>query len=122
MESRLASIAATVWLLFLGISTSAPALPDQHHQQLPDIRSSFSSNSTSVTLQHATVEQSEQALWSPPNGNVAVAQRNNLEVGQCLHPDERIYTDNTVVENGGPSTLNGTLEVFAEFACLCYVI
>lgn len=35
----------------------------------------------------------------------------NLEVGSCSHPDQRIYTDNTIVENGGPSTLNGTLEV-----------
>lgn len=112
-------IAATAWLLLLGFSTSAPVLPEQQHQKLPDLRSSFSSNSSSVTLQHATVEQSEQALWSPADGDVSTgsaAHRTNLEVGQCLHPDERIYTDNTVVENGGPSTLNGTLEVVDKFA------
>lgn len=36
---------------------------------------------------------------------------NNLLIGQCSAKDQRVYTDDTVVENSGPSTLSGTLEV-----------
>lgn len=38
---------------------------------------------------------------------------NDLEFGDCVDDsdDELIYFDNTVIENSGPSTLNGTLEV-----------
>lgn len=36
---------------------------------------------------------------------------NVLQIGRCTPLDERIYTDNTLVENAGPSTLNGTMEV-----------
>lgn len=36
---------------------------------------------------------------------------NDLEFGNCSESDELIYFDNTVIENSGPSTLNGTLEV-----------
>lgn len=34
-----------------------------------------------------------------------------LQIGRCTPLDERIYSDNTLVENSGPSTLNGTMEV-----------
>lgn len=47
-------------------------------------------------------------------GPIEVPSSNNLEVGSCDRADQRIYTDNTIVENGGPSTLNGTLEVSYE--------
>lgn len=33
------------------------------------------------------------------------------QIGRCTPLDERIYTDNTLVENSGASTLNGTMEV-----------
>lgn len=36
---------------------------------------------------------------------------NNLLIGQCSAGDQRIYTDDTIVENSGPSTISGTLEV-----------
>lgn len=36
---------------------------------------------------------------------------NDLEFGDCSEPNELIYFDNTIIENSGPSTLNGTLEV-----------
>lgn len=36
---------------------------------------------------------------------------NDLEFGDCSEPSELIYFDNTLIENSGPSTLNGTLEV-----------
>ncbi|XP_055586632.1 uncharacterized protein LOC129739234 [Uranotaenia lowii] len=39
---------------------------------------------------------------------------NNLEFGNCTDDDELIYFDNTVIENSGPSTLNGTLEIYID--------
>ncbi|KAL1396515.1 hypothetical protein pipiens_010481 [Culex pipiens pipiens] len=41
---------------------------------------------------------------------------NDLEFGDCVDDsdDELIYFDNTVIENSGPSTLNGTLEIYID--------
>ncbi|XP_058443202.1 uncharacterized protein LOC131425380 [Malaya genurostris] len=39
---------------------------------------------------------------------------NDLEFGDCSEPGELIYFDNTVIENSGPSTLNGTLEIYID--------
>ncbi|XP_058824924.1 uncharacterized protein LOC131685305 [Topomyia yanbarensis] len=39
---------------------------------------------------------------------------NDLEFGDCSEPSELIYFDNTVIENSGPSTLNGTLEIYID--------
>ncbi|XP_062540875.1 uncharacterized protein LOC134208927 [Armigeres subalbatus] len=39
---------------------------------------------------------------------------NDLEFGNCSESDELIYFDNTVIENSGPSTLNGTLEIYID--------
>lgn len=47
---------------------------------------------------------------------------NDLEFGDCVDDsdDELIYFDNTVIENSGPSTLNGTLEV-GRLSCFRYI-
>lgn len=42
---------------------------------------------------------------------------NDLEFGDCSEPNELIYFDNTIIENSGPSTLNGTLEVRLTHGC-----
>ncbi|XP_055616799.1 uncharacterized protein LOC129762514 [Toxorhynchites rutilus septentrionalis] len=39
---------------------------------------------------------------------------NDLEFGDCSDTDELIYFDNTVIENSGPSILNGTLEIYID--------
>ncbi|XP_053681873.1 uncharacterized protein LOC128732614 [Sabethes cyaneus] len=39
---------------------------------------------------------------------------NDLEFGDCSEPGELIYFDNTLIENSGPSTLNGTLEIYID--------
>lgn len=109
---RLAVALLTLLQLAVVPSTSIPLLSPSaaSNSQL-----SVSSNSSSVLLQRAVVENNAADVvdWSPPAtaDGLASGGRNDLEVGQCATPDERIYTDNTIVENGGPSTLNGTLEV-----------
>lgn len=90
-------------LLIVGTIQTAPLLDDN------ELNSHIDSKISSVSLQHATVEQSDST--NQPIADNALTPRNNLVVGKCSPPDERIYTDNTVIENGGPSTLNGTLEV-----------
>lgn len=74
----------------------------------------INTQSRSVSVQRSSVEHSDTLLGNK-DVNETVQQggprNNNVEVGKCWPPDERIYSDNTVVENGGPSTLNGTLEV-----------
>lgn len=50
----------------------------------------------------------ELSEW-PLNENNSL--RNDLLIGQCGTRDQRVYTDDILVENSGPSTLNGTLEV-----------
>lgn len=47
----------------------------------------------------------------PPPAPSQNATAKVLQIGRCTSLDERIYTDNTLVENSGPSTLNGTMEV-----------
>lgn len=36
---------------------------------------------------------------------------NNLFIGKCLVTEKLLYTDNTILQNGGKSIVNGTLEV-----------
>lgn len=38
-----------------------------------------------------------------------------LHIGKCINPDQHIHTETVIVENGGLSTLNGTLEVSGHF-------
>lgn len=82
---------------------------------LADISPTVSTTqSRSFSAQRSIVENSssDASLRNTDNSiTQQIAAGNNLEVGKCWPPDERIYTDNTVVENGGASTLNGTLEV-----------
>lgn len=37
---------------------------------------------------------------------------NNLFIGKCRTTEKLVYTDNTILQNGGPSTVNGTLEIY----------
>ncbi|XP_055546531.1 uncharacterized protein LOC129730919 [Wyeomyia smithii] len=39
---------------------------------------------------------------------------NDLVFGDCSEPGELIYFDNTLIENSGPSILNGTLEIYID--------
>lgn len=49
------------------------------------------------------------------------SNRNDLLIGQCGIRDQRVHTEDILVENSGPSTLNGTLEVKFQIIlkCIC---
>lgn len=39
---------------------------------------------------------------------------NNLFIGKCLSTEKLVYTDNTILQNGGKSIVNGTLEIYID--------
>lgn len=66
-------------------------------------------NATSNSVIQDTFLLSDPATATGPSTETIPG--NNLLIGQCSARDQRVYTDDTVVENSGPSTLSGTLEV-----------
>lgn len=99
-----------VILLFLFIATTqAFAINDARTFQLNHrIKRSVGS------LNQIDIANNDLAEW-PLNENNST--RNDLSIGQCGIRDQRVYADDILVENSGPSTLNGTLEV-----CLVYAL
>lgn len=93
-------------LLFVFISsTKAFAINDANtYRSYHRIKRSASAISTPNIIQI----NHELSEW-PLNENSSF--RNDLLIGQCGVRDQRVYTDDILVENSGPSTLNGTLEV-----------
>lgn len=39
---------------------------------------------------------------------------NNLFIGKCRATEKLVYTDNTILQNGGQSIVNGTLEIYID--------
>lgn len=39
---------------------------------------------------------------------------NNLFIGNCRATEKLVYTDNTILQNGGKSIVNGTLEIYID--------
>ncbi|KAJ6632686.1 hypothetical protein Bhyg_16624, partial [Pseudolycoriella hygida] len=92
-------------LVFLS-TTKAFAIDDGYAYRLYHrIKRSVSAASTPNIIQI----NNELSEW-PFNKNNSV--RNDLLIGQCGSRDQRVYTDDILVENSGPSTLNGTLEIY----------
>lgn len=63
----------------------------------------------SVSTPNLIQINNELSEW-PLNENNSML-KNDLLIGQCGNRDQRVYTDDILVENSGPSTLNGTIEV-----------
>lgn len=57
------------------------------------------------------VETTTEQLTTPKPLLLTPIPGNDLYVGACQPQDKKIYVDNTIITNEGPSTLNGTLEV-----------
>lgn len=93
-------------LFFLFISSIVPiskafAINDANNFRLHHrIKRSVSANVIQIN--------NELSEWPLNENNFT---RNDLLIGQCSSRDQRVYTDDILVTNSGPSTLNGTLEV-----------
>lgn len=91
-------------LLFVFLSSTKAFAIDGNTYRLYNriTRSVSASTPNIIQINH------ELSEW-PLNENSSL--RNDLLIGQCGTRDQRVYTDDILVENSGPSTLNGTLEV-----------
>ncbi|XP_037028288.1 uncharacterized protein LOC119068703 [Bradysia coprophila] len=67
--------------------------------------------SVSVSTPNIIEINNELAEW-PLNENDSI--KNDLLIGQCGIRDQRVHTEDILVENSGPSTLNGTLEIYVN--------
>lgn len=47
----------------------------------------------------------------PPDQVPDNSAPHNISIGERIPGDKLFYTDNTVLENSGPSTINGTISV-----------
>lgn len=98
-------IKQSILLFVLISSTKAFAINDANtYRVYHRIKRSVSASITPNIIQI----NNELSEWHENNST-----RNNLLIGQCGVRDQRVYTDDILVENSGPSTLNGTLEVLS---------
>lgn len=97
-------IKQSILLLVFISSTLAFTINDANTYRLYHrIRRSISASTSNI------FEINNELPEWPLNENNSV--RSDLLIGQCGTRDQRVYTDDILVENSGPSTLNGTLEV-----------
>lgn len=103
-------------ILYLNVINSLP-LNEQHKYHVFDAKI----ENTNLNEIISTVEEITTSSAVPPlTVTTAVVRKekipgNNLLIGVCKNGDQRVYTDNTIIENNGPSTLNGTLEVLYKY-------
>lgn len=100
-------------LLFLFISSTVPlSINDENTYRL---HRRIKRSSVSASIPNLIQINNELSEWPLNENNFT---RNDLLIGQCGSRDQRVYTDDILVENSGPSTLNGTLEVQNNYGFL----
>lgn len=101
-----------VLLMFLFFaSTKSFPINDSNNYQLNHRIKRIVSASIPNIIEITNNNNSNNELPEWPLNENNSPTRNDLLIGQCGIRDQRVYTDDILVENSGPSTLNGTLEV-----------
>lgn len=99
-------IKQSILLFVFFSSTKAFSINDASSNRLYHHR--FRRN-VSVSAPASIIEINNELTEWPLHENDSI--KNDLLIGQCGSRDQRVYTEDILVENSGPSTLSGTLEV-----------
>lgn len=93
------------WVSSAIVWNSSQWQPSRPRRESPIVKVA---NDISYDEEEVTTELSVETTH---NADTPIIPGNDLLIGTCTDRDQRVYTDNTAVENYGPSILNGTLEV-----------